>query len=274
LRSRLQTEELFLRHKPTHVLHMATKTGGIFDHLQSRVEYCRENVLMNDNIMECCRLHRVKKLVTCLSAGIFPANPSTFPVDEKMIHDGPPHPTFESLAFSNRLVDVMNRAYAEQYGCRFTSVIPTNIYGPFFGKKGGHVADDLVRRCITASRNGSPTLVVYGSGAPLRQFVYSRDLAKLLVWAVREYDDTDPIDLTVDEEISIGDLARTIAAEVGYDGEIMFDTSKPDGRLRCTVSNAKLRGLLPDFQFTLLNEGIRETAAWFKEHFEDDDEKS
>ncbi len=129
LRDRASARALFEKIKPTHVIHLAAMVGGLFRNLRYKVEFYRENVLINDNVMECCREFQVTKLVSCLSTCIFP-DKTTYPIDETMVHNGPPHTSNEGYAYAKRMIDVMNRCYAEEYGCNYTSIIPTNIFGP------------------------------------------------------------------------------------------------------------------------------------------------
>ena len=129
LRDRESTRKLFERVRPTHVIHLAAMVGGLFRNLKYKVEFYRENVLINDNVMECSKEFNVVKLVSCLSTCIFP-DKTTYPIDETMVHDGPPHSSNAGYAYAKRMIDVMNKAYNEEYGCNYTSIIPTNIYGP------------------------------------------------------------------------------------------------------------------------------------------------
>lgn len=118
LRSRDDCNKIFEEYKPTHVIHLAAKVGGLFANMAQKVEFFRENILINDNIMECSRVYKVKKLDSFLSTCIFP-DKTTYPIDETMLHDGPPHPSNEGYAYAKRLIDTMNRAYAEEYGCTY-----------------------------------------------------------------------------------------------------------------------------------------------------------
>jgi GDP-L-fucose synthase len=165
----------------------------------------------------------------------------------------------------------MNRAYAEEYGCNFTSIIPTNIYGPFdnFSIQNGHVIPGLIHKCYLAKQQGTP-FTIWGSGTPLRQFIYSLDLAELTVWVMRDYHSPDPITLSVDEEdeVSIKEVALTVAKAMKFDGEIVFDTTKADGQFKKTASNKKLRQLRPDYKFTTIEDGIQKTVDWFVENYE------
>jgi len=234
------------------------------------VEFYRENTLINDNIMENCRIHKVTKLVSMLSTCIFP-DKTTYPIDETMLHDGPPHPSNEGYAYAKRLIDTMNRAYAEEYGCNFTSIIPTNIYGPHdnFSIENGHVIPGLIHKCYIAKKENTP-FTIWGSGEPLRQFIYSLDLAELAVWVMREYHSPDPITLSVDEsaEVSIKDVAYAVAKAMKFTGEVIFDTTKADGQFRKTACNKKLRSFRPDYKFTSMEEGVQEAVDWFVANYE------
>lgn len=270
LRDRKSTEAIFEKYKPTHVIHLAAKVGGLFANMAQKVEFFRENILINDNIMECCRIYKVKKLVSFLSTCIFP-DKTTYPIDETMLHDGPPHPSNEGYAYAKRLIDTLNRAYAEEYDCNFTSIIPTNIYGPHdnFSIQNGHVIPGLIHKCYKAKQDNTP-FTIWGSGTPLRQFIYSLDLAELTVWVMREYHDPTPITLSVDEaaEVSIKDVALGVAKAMKFEGEIIFDTEKADGQFKKTASNAKLRKLRPEYKFTSMQDGIQKSVDWFVENYD------
>ena len=235
-----------------------------------QVEFYRENTLINDNIMENCRINNVTKLVSMLSTCIFP-DKTSYPIDETMLHDGPPHPSNEGYAYAKRLIDTMNRAYAEEYGCNFTSIIPTNIYGPSdnFSIQNGHVIPGLIHKCYNAKKDGTP-FTIWGSGTPLRQFIYSGDLAELTVWVMRDYHSPDPITLSVDEsaEVSIKDVAYAVAKAMKFEGEVVFDTTKADGQFKKTACNKKLRGLRPDYKFTTMEEGVQKAVDWFLANYD------
>jgi GDP-L-fucose synthase len=258
---------LFERIKPTHVLHLAAFVGGLFANMTHKTEFWRKNIIMQDNIFQACKQYNVKKLVSCLSTCIFP-DKTTYPIDESMIHNGPPHFSNEGYAYAKRMVDVQNRLYNAQFGCNFTSVIPTNIFGPHdnFHLEDSHVIPGLIHKAYLAQKNGTP-FTIMGSGSPLRQFIYSRDLAKLMVWTLREYKETDPIILSVDEadEVTIKDVAMSIVKAMKFKGEVAFDTTKADGQYKKTANNEKLRKYLPDFKFTPFETAMDETVAWFME---------
>merc|ERR1712083_323742 len=219
------------------------------------------NTLINDNVMECCRIYGVEKLVSCLSTCIFP-DKTTYPIDETMVHNGPPHSSNLGYSVAKRMIDVLNHCYKDQYDLNFTSIIPTNIYGPHdnFCIEDGHVIPGLIHKCYIAKRDGTD-LVIWGTGSPLRQFIYSEDLARLTVWVLRAYDSIGPIILSVDEEaeVSIKEVAELVAKAMDFQGKVVFDTSKTDGQHKKTASNKKLRSLHPEYQFTPMEEGIQKS---------------
>ncbi|KAK8728958.1 hypothetical protein OTU49_008898, partial [Cherax quadricarinatus] len=265
-----ETRAVFEKYRPTHVIHLAAMVGGLYRNLKYSCDFLRLNLLMNGNVLEMSRLYNVKKVVSCLSTCIFP-DKTTFPLDETMIHDGPPHYSNYGYSMAKRMIDVMNHCYHRQYGCNYTAVIPTNLYGPYdnFNLEDGHVLPGLINKVYTAKKNGTP-VTVWGTGRPLRQFVHFLDLAKLIIWTLREYKEISPILLSVDEEdeITIKELAEMVVEAFDFKGEVIYDTSKSDGQFKKTASNDKLKKYLPDFEFTPIRQGIKETVDWFIKNYE------
>ena len=259
---------VFERHKPTHVIHCAGKVGGLGGNIKYKGEYLYDNVMINTNVIESARLSGVTNLVSFLSTCVFP-DKVTYPLTEDQIHNGFPHNSNYPYAYAKRLADIQIRAYREQYGLKYTSVIPTNIYGPNdnFSLEHGHVVPMLLHKMYLAIQNKTD-LRVWGTGKPLREFIYSKDVAELAKWAVESYDEEEPIIFTTSEEISIKDLVGLIAEEFNYKGNIIFETDKPDGQFRKPSSNEKLKRYLPDFKYTPIEEGIRETVKWFIENYD------
>ncbi|CAG4987702.1 unnamed protein product [Parnassius apollo] len=271
LRDKAKTEALFEKHKPTHVIHLAAMVGGLFHNMAHNLDFFRENMAINDNVLYASYKYNVKKVVSCLSTCIFP-DKTTYPIDETMVHNGPPHSSNYGYSYAKRMIDVLNRGYHEQHGCMFTSVVPCNVFGPHdnFTLAASHVIPALVRRMDDAMRNGDPTFTVLGSGKPLRQFIYSLDLARLFIWVLKNYTSVEPIILSVDEEeeVTIGEVAEAIKKAHGYQGQIVYDTTKADGQYKKTASNKKLRSLYKDFKFTPFEKAIQDTVDWFKQNRE------
>ena len=268
--SEAETEAIFEKHRPTHVIHLAALVGGLFANMSANCDFFRNNMKMNDNILACSHKHGVQKLVSCLSTCIFP-DKTTYPIDESMVHSGPPHPSNFGYSYAKRMIDVQNRAYHEQHGCQFTSIIPCNVFGPHdnFNVQQGHVIPGLINKAHAAKRDGT-VFEIWGTGAPLRQFIYSLDLARLTVWVVREYEEIEPIVLATDEEdeVSIKDVAMMVLEAADFKGEVKFLTDKADGQFKKTASNAKLRKYLPNFKFVPTRQAIQETVQWFSDNYD------
>ncbi|XP_012265166.2 probable GDP-L-fucose synthase [Athalia rosae] len=268
------TEAVFARYKPTHVIHLAAMVGGLFHNMSHNLDFLRNNLLMNDNVLQTAHENNVHKVVSCLSTCIFP-DKTTYPIDETMIHNGPPHPSNYGYSYAKRLIDIANRGYAQQHGRLYTSVIPCNVFGPYdnFHPSESHVVPGFMRKLHDLIADGNTedkVFTVLGSGKPLRQFIYSLDLAKLFLWVLREYDSVDPIILSVDEsqELKISEVAETLVKAFDFKGKIAFDSSAADGQYKKTASNAKLRSYLPDFQFTPFHQAIKETVEWYQENYD------
>jgi len=266
LLSETETEAIFEKYKPTHVIHLAALVGGLFANMSANCDFFRNNMKMNDNILSSSHKHKVEKVVSCLSTCIFP-DKTSYPIDETMVHNGPPHNSNFGYSYAKRMIDVQNRAYHEQHGCQFTSIIPCNVFGPHdnFNIQQGHVIPGLINKAYQAKKNGTP-FEIWGTGAPLRQFIYSLDLAKLTVWVLREYQEIDPIILATDEadEVSIKDVAMMVLEASDFKGEVKFLTDKADGQFKKTASNSKLRKYLPEFKFVPTKQAIQETVEWFE----------
>jgi len=271
LRDPEQTLKLFEKHQPTHVIHLAALVGGLFANRERKLTFLRDNMLINDNILHTAHIKGTQKVVSCLSTCVFP-DKVDYPLTEEKIHLGPPHNSHFGYAHAKRMVDVQNRAYKDEFGCNFTSAVPTNVFGPHdnYDLQHAHVMPALIHKCYLAQKNGTPFRVM-GDGTPLRQFIYSRDLAKLFIWQLREYDSVEPVILSVakEDEISIRDLANSIVKVMNYQGTAIFENEAGDnGQDRKPASNEKLMKLIgPDFKFTPFEEALEESVSWFLENY-------
>jgi len=263
------TEALFAKHRPTHVIHLAAKVGGLFGNLKSNLEYFQKNMAMNHNVLQTAHKYNVDKVVSCLSTCIFP-DKTSYPINEKMVHNGPPHDSNYGYSYAKRMVDIMNRGFNNDHGRKYTSVVPTNVFGPHdnFNIEQGHVLPGLIHKIYNAKNNGCE-FKVWGTGSPRRQFIYSHDLARLMIWVLRSYEETEPIILSVgeEEEISIKEAAECIMEAMKYEEPLQFDTSKSDGQFKKTADNKKLMTYLPDFKFTPFKEAVEETCNWFVKNY-------
>jgi len=264
-----QTESLFKTIRPDGVIHCAGKVGGIGGNSNYKGEYFYDNLMINTNVIESSRKAGVKNLVAFLSTCVFPDN-VTYPLTVDQVHLGEPHESNYPYAYAKRMADVQIRAYREQYGLNYTSIIPSNIYGPNdnFNLDHGHVMPMLIHKLYLAKKNKTD-FTVWGSGKPLREFIYSKDIAKIAEWALYNYEGTDPLIISGDEEVSIKDLVNMLVDEFKFKGKVIFDKTKPDGQFKKPSDNSLIKELLPDFKYTPFEQGIKETVSWFKENYED-----
>ncbi len=262
-----QTEALFRTIRPEGVIHCAGKVGGIGGNSNYKGEYFYDNLMINTNVIEASRRAGVKRLVAFLSTCVFPDNVS-YPLTVDQVHQGEPHSSNYPYAYAKRMADVQIRAYREQYGLNYISIIPSNIYGPNdnFSLEHGHVMPMLIHKLYLAKKNKTD-FTVWGSGKPLREFIYSKDIAKIAEWALENYEGTEPLIVSGDDEISIKDLVGLLVDEFKFKGKVVFDETKPDGQFRKPSDNSKIKELLPDFEYTPFEVGIKETVNWFKENY-------
>lgn len=257
----------FEEHKPTELIHAAAKVGGVWANMNYKGDFFRENILMNTHVIEAARLVGVKKLLAFLSTCVFP-DKVDYPLSPDKIHLGPPHSSNDAYAYSKRMTEVQLRAYREQYGLEYISVIPTNIYGPhdLFDLENGHVLPALIHRCFLARERGQD-LEVWGTGKPLREFIFAPDVAELSEWLLENYNEPEPVILSTSEEVSIKELVGILVELLNFKGKVRWLSEKPDGQYRKPSDNSAIKSLRPDFRFTPLYEGLKQTVAWFEENY-------
>lgn len=264
-----EVDGMMRRYRPDAVIHLAAKVGGVKANMKAPATFFMENVTMNTHILEACRIHCVKRAICFLSTCVFP-DPCPLPLDPKNLHMGPPHPSNYGYAYAKRMLAVQCQSYNEEYGTHFTPVIPCNIYGPNdnFNLENSHVVPALIRKFWEAKLKNQP-VTIWGSGKPLREFIYSRDVARLLIDLLDHYDSDQPIILSTGQEHSIRELVEAIAKAVDFKGEIVYDDTKPEGQYRKPSDNGPLKALFPNFKFTSLEAGIAKTVEWFSANYPD-----
>ncbi len=259
------TRDYFSKCKPDAVVHLAAYVGGLFRNMSEKIKMYEINTQINYNILKICDELNINRVLSCLSTCIFP-DKTIYPIDETMLHDGPPHFSNDGYAYSKRMLEVHSRMYYENKNRLYNCIIPTNIYGKYdnFSLEDAHVIPALIHKC-SISKNENKDFIVKGSGKPLRQFIYSLDLAKLILKVLFNYEDKEPIILSVSEkdEVSIESVARTIAKCFNYEDRVKFDCDSADGQFKKTANNQKLMNLYPDTKFTDIETGIANTVEWF-----------
>ena len=238
--------------------------------MNCKVEMFEKNIAINTNVLKCAHLLNVKKCISCLSTCIFP-DKTTYPINETMLHSGPPHTSNDAYAYAKRMLEIQSNAYNEQYNCNFICIIPTNIYGPHdnFHLDDAHVIPALIHQCYLAKQNNKP-FIVKGTGKPKRQFIYSTDLATLIMWSMEKYKLKASLILSVnkEQEISIKELSKLIAKEFNYENNILFDSKYSDGQFKKTADNSKLLQYHGPINFTHILDGIKKSVVWFNNNYD------
>jgi len=223
--------------------------------------------MMNMLVLHYAYKNNVKKFIGILSNCSYPDIAKSYPAKEEYFFDGPPQKTNFAYAYSKRTFGIQIKSYRKQYGCNFLGVIPCNLYGPYdnFDKKGSHFVAALIRKIHEAKEGKKDTIQLFGTGKPLRQYMYSEDLAKILKILLEKYDGEGPINIAPQgQNHSIKEIAK-IALDVmdANNLKINFDKNYPDGQFRKDIDTEKLQKIIGPFSFTTLKEGIRKTYEWY-----------
>ena len=249
------------------IIHCAARVGGVGGNMSYPGEFTYENLKMNTGIIEEARKAGIKKMISFSSTCVFP-DKVDYPLTPNKIHLGPPHHSNYGYAYAKRMTDVQMQAYREQYGVNYFSVIPCNIYGPSdnYNLENGHVIPSLIHKFHLANILGTD-VTIWGSGSPLREFIFSEDVAKLTRILFDNYIEGTPVIISSGKEISIKEVVSIIASQFNFRGKIIWDLDKPEGQFRKPSDNSVIRSIAPDFKFTSIGEGIYKSVKWFKENY-------
>jgi len=230
LRSQVAVEAFYREEKPDYVFVAAAKVGGILANNTYRAEFLYDNLSIQNNLIHNAYVFGVKKLLFLGSSCIYPKL-APQPMKEEYLLSGYLEPTNEPYAIAKITGIKMCEAYRDQYGCNFISAMPTNMYGlnDNYHPENSHVLPALIRKFHEAKESGAPEVVVWGDGSPMREFLYADDLANALVYLMLNYNEKEFVNVGYGSDITIGDLAKTVANIVGFTGNIVFDSSKPNG---------------------------------------------
>jgi GDP-L-fucose synthase len=263
LLDRRQTFEFINNLKPTAIIDSAAKVGGIGGNNSYPVEFLSQNLQIQSNLMDAAHAAKVSKFVFLGSSCIYPRDCAQ-PIKEEYLLTGELEQTNSAYAVAKIAGIELIKSYRKEYGYKWISVMPTNMYGPNdnFDLENGHVLPVLIRKFIEAKRSGSGKVTLWGSGSPLREFLHVDDLAKAVVLCMEKYDDSQQINIGSSQEVSIKDLAAKISDAVGFNGEISWDSSKPDGTMRKVLDSSKIANLgwKP---LISLDQGIASTVEWY-----------
>ena len=267
LRNQQAVNAFFDLEKPDYVILAAAKVGGIHANNTYRAEFIYDNLMMEANIIHAAYLNKVKKLLFLGSSCIYPKM-APQPLKEEYLLSGYLESTNQPYAIAKIAGIEMCDSYRAQYGCNFISAMPTNLYGTNdnYHTENSHVLPALIRRIISAKKNNDPSVVVWGTGTPRREFMHVDDLADACVFLLQNYNEAGLINIGWGDDVSIKELATLIASEIGYLGNLEFDATKPDGTPRKLMDTNKINHLGWKPSINLLN-GIRKTIDEVKDQF-------
>ena len=258
------SERLFADARPELVLHLAAEVGGIGANQANPGRYWYANLMMGAHVLEQSRLHGVAKVVVIGTICAYPKF-APIPFREEDLWDGFPEETNAPYGVAKKTLLVGARGYREQYGMNTVFLLPVNLYGPRdnFDLETSHVIPALIRKMAEARERGEPRIVLWGDGSPTREFLYVDDCAEGIVLAAERYDSSEPINLGTGEEISIRELAGLIATLTNFEGEIVWDTTKPNGQPRRRLDVSRAESLFGFRASTPLRDGLERTIAWY-----------
>jgi GDP-L-fucose synthase len=265
LRNQQAVADFFAAEKPDYVFLAAAKVGGIIANNTFRGDFIYENLMIQNNVIHQAYVNQVKKLMFLGSSCIYPKL-APQPLKEDYLLTGLLEPTNEPYAIAKIAGIKMCDGYRSQYGCNFISVMPTNLYGPNdnYDLTNSHVLPAMLRKFITARRNGDASVTIWGTGSPKREFLHANDLADACLFLMENHNDAGLVNIGIGDDISILDLAHLVKKIVGFEGTILTDTTKPDGTPRKLMDVSKLNGLGWKAKITL-EEGIQRVYAEIKD---------
>ena len=270
LRDQRAAAHMIADHRPDSIIHLAARVGGVKGNSDYVANFYHDNTLINTNVLDAAQSFGVPKVLSLLSTCIYP-DKCIYPLTEDQIHSGPPHISNFGYAYAKRMLDVHSRAIRQQYGLKYITAVPNNLYGPNdnFDLENGHVIPAIIRKAKEAKDSGKP-MVLWSSGRALREFTYSKDIAEILLFLLENYDKPDPINIGSTDEISISKISEMICREIGYSGDILWDLSKPEGQYRKPSNNSNLLALgWKKENYTPLYRGVKMTCRWFLKNYPD-----
>jgi len=255
LRDWITVNKLIDKIKPTHVIHLAAKVGGIQDNIKKQAEYFDDNLLMNTHILKASYIHNVKRFVGILSTCIYPNQVDSYPMKEEDLFLGPPAPTNFSYGYAKRCLAVQIDAYNQQYNTNYNYVIPCNLYSEYDNYKDGNKMH-FVTALLKKIRESNGEINLLGTGKPLRQFMYAGDLAKVIKEVI-DKDIIESFNIACPENYSINELATRALGSLKKNYYIKYNNPELDGQYRKDVSSNKMKKIIPNFEFTEYENGIK-----------------
>jgi len=257
--------KMFKELQPDCVVHMAAKCGGLITNKKRPADFFYENLVMNTHTLHEAYKAGVKKFITFMGGCSYPSDAQS-PIDESQMWKGYPHVDSAGYSVAKKMLLTQSWAYRVQHNFNSVVLIPGNVYGEWdnFNLEESHVIPALIRKYIEARDRGDKTITAFGTGAPTRDFVYAGDVADAIPWFISNYDSSEPVNISAGRRISIRELAETVKKTTGFQGEIVWDASKPDGQMDKIFDVSRLSALGLSCR-TSLEDGLKRSVAWFLE---------
>ena len=249
---------------PDIVIHLAATVGGIGANRNNPGKFFYDNAIMGIQLMEYARRFHIKKLVLIGTVCAYPKY-TPVPFKEEHLWNGYPEETNAPYGLAKKMLLVQSQAYRKQYGFNSVFLLPVNLYGPGdnFDLETSHVIPAIIRKCIEAKERGENEIIVWGDGSPTREFLYVEDGARAILLATEKYDESEPVNIGAGFEVSIKDLVNLIAQLTGFEGEIVWDTTKPNGQPRRRLNTSKAKEKFGFEARVELKEGLKRTIGWY-----------
>lgn len=266
LRRRPEIIRLLKDADPDLVIHLAATVGGIGANREHPGKFFYENVVMGVHLMEEARKHGVDKFLTVGTVCAYPKH-TPVPFEEENLFEGFPEETNAPYGIAKRALLVQGQAYRKEYGFKAVYLLPVNLYGPRddFDPKTSHVIPAIIKKCVDAREAGDDQIVAWGDGSPTREFLYVEDAARALVQAAERYEEPEPVNLGTNEEISIRELVNLIVEHTGFEGDVVWDTSKPNGQPRRCLDTSRAKERFGFEAATPFEEGLKATIEWYEQ---------
>lgn len=271
LRNDNETLNMIRFFQPTYIIHLAAKVGGVKANSNYLADFFIDNIKINTNILNSAKICNVKKVVSILSTCIYP-DLCIYPLTEDQIHSGEPHSSNYAYAYAKRMLDIQSKAYRDQFGCNFVTVVPNNIFGikDNFNLEDSHVIPAIIRKIYEAKLNNTD-VVLWGNGEQLREFTYADDIAEILLFMLEEYNERDPINIGNSEEYCLRWIVSYISKILEFNGNVIWDINKPSGQLRKPSNNSKFKEFVSKYnkelKYTMIDDGLIEVCNWFKNNY-------
>lgn len=264
----VQVHSMFEELKPEILVHLAAYSGGIGANRKYPADFFHRNILFVSLVFEEAAKFGVKKLIFPMGGCSYPAK-AVSPIDEGQMWNGYPQQESAGYSMAKKMGIVASASYRQQYGLNSVVIIPGNMYGEYdnFRNDESHVIPAMIRRLFEAKRTGMKSVVMWGTGKPVRDFVYAGDVAATIPFFIEKYDSSEPVNISSGMTISIKELADTMVELLGYQGEIVWDTTKPDGQMVKIFEVSKMKSLGLSCP-TSLRDGLKRTIAWFEKHYD------